>query len=266
MEKLKLIASVLVIFAVIMACGKSRDKNDDDDDTDLSRKIEKYTDGEDEEAEEEKELKIIYGSPYILQNSNYLMIPLRVADIEENFFGRLKEKYFSPDGRYYSKYSDGFNKFNYGNMYNVVYYNSQTGSSYSLLTRKALINQFYIPAKQNADTSRGRFIIFTLIEEDYNNDEEIDEDDGETVYKCSILGQDIRQISPERVRLVNFDVDTKSDAIYLYVTEDTDANKKYNEKDETKILRTSITESNIATEILSDSLKNSMNILYNNGK
>ena len=264
MEKLKIFVPILLFIAVIIACGKSRDKEIDEE-KDLSRKIEKYSDDK-EETGENKELKIIYGSPYILQNSDYLMIPLRVANIEENFFGRLKEKYFSPDGRYYSKYSDGFNRFNYGNMYNVIYYNARTSSTYSLLTRKALINQFYIPAEQNADTSRGKFIIFTLIEEDYNNDEEINEDDGETVYKCTILGQDIRQISPERIRLVYFDVDTKSDAIYLYVTEDTDVNKKFNEKDETKILQTSITNSNIATEVLNDSLKNSMNSLYNNGK
>jgi hypothetical protein len=263
--KLNFIFAIIIILAIIISCGKVGRKNDnDDDDKDTKSKTEKYLErDDDEEAEEDdnEKQKIVYGNPFILSNSNYTLIPLRLVSTDESLFNSLKREYFSPQ-QFYSKYSDNYNRLNYNNMYNVIYYNSANGEAYSLLNRKALINKFFIPTEVNADTSRGRFIIFTLVEEDFNNDKEIDEDDAETVYKCNILGQDIRQISPDRIKLTDWEVDTKSDIIYLSITTDVDGNKKFDDKDISKIIKTSISDSNIGTEILSDSLKSSMNSLY----
>lgn len=258
MEKSKFILTLFILAAVIIACGRGRDKNEDDETS--KEKIERYSD-KDEESEETEEKKLVYGNPYLLQGTPYVLIPLSMSYKEENIFNKFKREYFSPE-QYYSKYSERYDRFDYSELHNIIFYNSSDSSSYSLLNRKALINKFYIPSSREADTSRGKFIIFSLIEEDYNNDEEIDEDDGETVYKCSIFGTDIRQISPDRIQLIDWEANDANDMILLYVRDDVNRDKKFDTRDETKILGTSITNSNIGKEILNDSLRNSMKTLY----
>lgn len=261
MEKFKYIIAIIIIFGVVIACNRSRDK-DEDKDKDRSEKVEKYSkDKDDDEDAEEVEMKIIYGNPYLLENSPYVMIPVRLVRSDEDIIGKLKREIFSSDNRYVPL-TDYFTSFDYKNMYNIIYYNSSDSSVYSLLNRKALINKFYIPSQKDADTSRGNFIIFTLIEEDYNNDNDIDDDDGETVYKCSLYGQDIRQISPDRIRLIDWKSSDANDRIYLYITEDSNRDMMFNSDDRTKIIGTSISNSSIGVEIIADSLKNSMNSLY----
>ena len=56
--------------------------------------------------------------------------------------------------------------------------------------------------------------------------------------------------------------DNTTDRIYLYITDDTNRDKKFDHEDVTKVISTSISNSNIGKEVISDSLKNSMNSLY----
>lgn len=256
MEKGKFLIALLLVLAVALACNRSR--NDDEDDSSERRKkvLEK-----DEEKQESSETKIVYGNPYMLNGTSFVMVPVLITPDDDNIIESFKREYFSPE-KIYTSYSDRYNMFSYGDMYNVLFYNIKDSTNYSLLNRKALINKFYMPSYREGDTSSARFIIFSLIEEDYNNDEEIDEDDGETVYKSTIFGTDIRQISPDRVKLIDWEADDANDKLVLYVTDDVNRDKKFDKNDETKILGTSISNSDIGKEILSDSLKSSMKTLY----
>ena len=263
MGKFKFILAVFVLFAVVVACNRFRDRDKDEDaekDKDRSEKFERSGKDEDEDAEE-VQMKIVYGNPYLLGNSPYVLIPVRLASTDEDIFGKLKREYFLPE-QLYTKYSDSYNRLNYGNMYNVLFYNSSDSTCYSLLDRKAFINKFYIPSERGADTTQGNFIIFTLSEQDYNNDNDIDGDDGETVYKCSLYGKDVRQISPDRIQLIDWKTDDANDRIYMYITEDSNGDKKFNNDDNTMIISTSISNSGVGKEIISDSIKNSMKSLY----
>jgi hypothetical protein len=256
MEKGKFLFAILLVIAVALACNRSRNDENEDSSERKKRVLEK-----DEEKDESSETKIVYGNPYFLNGTPFAMVPLLITPDNDNILESFKREYLSPD-KIYTSYSDRYNMFSYGDMYNVVFYNISDSSNYSLLNRKALINKFYMPSYREGDTSSTRFIIFTLIEEDYNNDDEIDDEDGETVYKCSIFGTDIRQISPDRIRLIDWEADESNDKILLYLTDDVNKDKKFDKHDETKILGTSISNSDIGKEILSDSVRNSMKTLY----
>lgn len=259
MEKFKFIIAIVIMISFVLACNKSKIEEEDEDTK--SERFEKLKDNDEKDEDSEVESKVVFGNPYLLQNSPYVLIPVRIVSTDENIFGKLKREYLSPE-QLYSKYTDSYNRLEYGNMYNVIFYSSVDSTGYTLLNRKAYINKIYVPSGMDTDTTRGNYIIFTLIEEDYNGDKEIDEDDGETVYKCSLFGQDIRQISPDNVRLINWESDKADDRIYLYVTDDTNRDKKFDHEDASKIISTSISNSNIGKEVVSDSLKNSMNSLY----
>jgi hypothetical protein len=257
--------AISLLIIVILACSRGR-KDDEDLDYDKEKKSkkEKIEDKYEEDEKEEITEKIMYGNPIILENFDLVLIPLTLVDTEEDFFGRIKKEYFENDNQSFSPYTKNFNRFNLKNLYNVIFYNKVTEEEYPLTDKRELINNFYIPLNPSRDTVKSDFILFSTINEDYNDDGKIDNNDGEKVFVSDTNGKNKKQITADNINLLTWDFDTKYDIIFLVVKVDSDNDKRFTNEDDIKVLRTSISNPGIAIEVIRDSLKNNLEKLYDN--
>jgi hypothetical protein len=258
---IKFILALAIMVTALFACGRGcRDRHDDND---RSERKEKYNnendnDDDDDNGNEKDRMKVVYGAPYFPPNSNYALIPVRLADENDDIFNRFKKE-FSKLEESSSSYSS---MFDFSDLHNVIFYNKLTGESRPLMNANIYINRFIIPQSDTARTDSLRFILFTSIERDYNNDHDIDDDDGETVYITDYTGSAIKQVSPENVRLLYWHADLAGGMLYMTVNMDSNNDRKFNSKDDVKILRTPLANPVIGTEIIPDSLKTQLNNIY----
>jgi len=255
--------ALTILIIVILAC--SRGKRDDEDIEETETQKDKSEEVKDKEEEEKVDEKIIYNIPVVLENHDVVLIPLTIVDInEEDFFGRVKE-YIDDSKRNITSHTKRYSIFDIDNLYNVIFYNKTTEEEYTLLDKRELINNFYIPINPSGDTLQAKtsnFILYSTIDNDYNGDGDIDANDGETVYLCDIYGKNKKQITNKNVNLLKWEIDTKYDLLFLLIKEDSDSDNKFTTKDDMKILKTSISNPGMSVEVIRDSLRNEMKILY----
>lgn len=253
---------VLAITAVtLLACGRGcRDDNSESRDDRRERK-EKYNKEKDNEDEDDNGntgmKKVVYGAPYFPVNSSYALIPVKLADEDEDIFHRFRKEFDKLSESYsYGNLSD------FNDLHNVIFFNKLTGEARSLLNANIYINRFFIPGNDTSRTDSLRFILFTTIEKDYNSDNDIDNDDGETVYITDYTGSAVKQVSPENIKLLSWHADIAGDMLYMTINMDSNSDKKFNVKDDVKILRTTLSNPVVGSEIISDSLKTQLNNIY----
>lgn len=81
------------------------------------------------------------------------------------------------------------------------------------------------------------FLMFTVVQQDTNDDGLLDENDASVVYLCDGEGGDLRQITPDGTKVRAWDFDDESHVLYFIVTSDTDQNQTFTSDDASKLYR-----------------------------
>ena len=88
MEKFKFIMAIVVVLSVVLACNRSDTKNEDEDTK--SERFEKLKDKDEDEDAEEIETKVVFGNPYLMQNSSVCSDPGKDSQHRREYFRKAE--------------------------------------------------------------------------------------------------------------------------------------------------------------------------------
>lgn len=153
-----------------------------------------------------------------------------------------------------------------GNSYwNVVFYNSHTGSYHLLSERKMLIRDYdfkYSGEDYPGTEQTNKYIFYKVTVEDYNKDRKLTTEDPEYLFVSDKEGQNFRQVSPARYDLRSWQFIKSSNKVLMTLAKDSEADKKFDEKDEVVSFEMNLDKDTSAKEIFSTPFKNKLKILY----
>ena len=123
-----------------------------------------------------------------------------------------------------------------------------------LLDRKAIISSIYYPSN-----SKGKFIkflLYAITDKDTNGDGYINGDDETLVYISDMSGKNLKQITPPGTQFLDWNMDEKGTFILISIVKDTNKDKKFDDKDDTTIIKVNALKPEIGQEIIGeDTLK-----------
>ncbi len=156
---------------------------------------------------------------------------------------------------------------------NLIFYHKTSGASNILLHKKALISKFeYLsakkeaenPSRENAQANRpkqnpskkaaskpqDKLLLFHIIDSDTNADGKFDGADAVIGYLSNLAGKSLQPITPPNTQLVSWVFDEKSGAIFITIRKDSDADRKFTEKDTIDFVRVNISKPGVGQEII----------------
>lgn len=186
---------------------------------------------------------LIYGNLIINDKSDYLMIPVKIANgnQEGNFlFG-------------FSRYSGKNGKIKPNN---IIFYSKKDGTSHILLNQKASITEFkLLEYKQEPGKAPKRFWFYKIIETDTNGNKQLDSQDATVGYISDLSGKNLKQITPANTKIMNWDVIQSVGAMFIKIVKDSDNDKRFTEKDKTTFIKVNLDNPEIGKEIISNQLE-----------
>ncbi|WP_263747411.1 hypothetical protein [Plectonema radiosum] len=190
-------------------------------------------------AEEKSQPNIVYGDLILKEQSDYVMIPVRIKDNNQN-----RRSYLDSSG-----YSDKEIQF-----FNIIFFHKRNGETNLLLKKKAIITAFDFLEKKEAGKPSTRFWLYKIIENDTNKDNKLNTQDAIIGYISDSSGKNLQQITPNNTQLINWTIIQSVGAILLKVIEDSDNDKKFTERDKINFLKVNINKPAIGTEIITDQI------------
>ncbi|MEA5553745.1 hypothetical protein VB713_22655 [Anabaena cylindrica UHCC 0172] len=183
---------------------------------------------------------IIYGDFIIKEASDYIMIPVNLADQDKD-----KEIDLNLSRSYTRE-----NK-----LYNMIFYHKKTGENHLLLNKKAIINSFDLLEIKLTGKPTTRFWLYQIIDKDTNNDNQINNQDAIVGYISDLSGKNLQQITPNNTKIVNWVVLASQNAIFLKIIKDNDQDKQFTEVDQTNFIKVNLDQPVIGTEIISEQVE-----------
>ncbi len=192
---------------------------------------------------------IAYGEVISPDNSDYLLIPVGSS------VGGVMRKYGGSGGGTLFNLSNS-DKNNNFLSYNIIFHNKKNAATHLLLPENALITSFqYINDEDAKGKPKNKYIFLELIPNDTTGEGVVDREDAVVGYLADISGKNLKQITPENAKLLNWYLDAKGGFMLLRIRKDSDGDKRYTEKDETSFLRVSLAKPALGGDILSDALR-----------
>lgn len=186
------------------------------------------------------EPNIFYGDLIIKEQSDYLMIPVYIADQEQDKGSDWN----------FSRYEKRENK-----IANIVFYHKQKTDTHILLNKKAIINSFDLLETKTAGKPPTRFWLYKIIDQNTNQDKELDNADAIIGYISDLSGKNLQQITPNNTQIINWVIIPSQNAIFLKIVKDSDNDKKFTAADKTNFVRVNLDKPGMGTEIISEQIE-----------
>lgn len=193
---------------------------------------------------------LVYGDLIIKEQSDYLMIPVLLA--EQN-----KDKGIDLN------FSRSYERNN--QLYNIIFYRKQDGAAHLLLNKKAIITSFDLLEVKAADKPPTRVWLYRILDKDTNGDKKINAEDATIGYLSNLSGKDLQQITPNNTRVINWVVVPSQNAIFIKIIKDSDNDKKFTQQDNTNFVKVNLDKPGMGTEIISDQIEQEIkSYIFNN--
>lgn len=183
---------------------------------------------------------IVYGELIIKEQSDYLMIPVSLKDINKE-----RDNYLN---------SSGYSERN-SNLFNIIFYHKQDAETHLLLNKKAIITSFDLLEVKATGRPPTRFWLYKILDQDTNADNKLNNEDAIIGYLSDLSGKNLQQITPNNTQIINWVVIPSQNAIILKTLKDSDNNKKFTEADKTNFIRVNLDKPGIGTEIISEQIE-----------
>ncbi len=190
--------------------------------------------------EQKSQPNIVYGDLILKEQSDYLMIPVSIKDNNQNRGSYLDS----------SAYSDKEIQ-----LYNIIFSHKINGNTNLLLNKKAIITSFDFLEKKEEGKPSTRFWLYRIIENDTNKDNKLNSQDAIIGYISDSSGRNLQQITPNNTQLISWTIVQSVGAIFLKITEDSDNDKKFTERDNINFIKVNLNKPAIGTEIISDKIE-----------
>ncbi|MEH2270885.1 MAG: hypothetical protein V7K68_21135 [Nostoc sp.] len=185
---------------------------------------------------------LIYGDLIIKGQSDYLMIPVSLAEQNEDK---------GVDLNLSRSYENGRNN----QLYNIIFYQKQGSEAHLLLNKKAIITSFDLLEVKAANKPTTRVWLYKIIDQDTNIDKKLNSEDATIGYLSDLSGNNLQQITPNNTRIISWVVVPGQNAIFLKILKDSDNNKKFTQEDKTNFVRVNLDKIGMGTEIISDQIE-----------
>ncbi|PHM08892.1 hypothetical protein [Nostoc sp. 'Peltigera malacea cyanobiont' DB3992] len=185
---------------------------------------------------------LIYGDLIIKEQSDYLMIPVSLAEQNEDK---------GVDLNLSRSYENGRNN----QLYNIIFYQKQGSEAHLLLNKKAIITSFDLLEVKAANKPTTRVWLYKIINQDTNIDKKLNSEDATIGYLSDLSGKNLQQITPNNTRIISWVVVPGQNAIFLKILKDSDNNKKFTKEDKTNFVRVNLDKIGMGTEIISDQIE-----------
>ncbi|MEH2123848.1 hypothetical protein [Nostoc sp.] len=185
---------------------------------------------------------LIYGDLIIKEQSNYLMIPVSLAEQNEDK---------GVDLNLSRSYENGRNN----QLYNIIFYQKQGSEAHLLLNKKAIIASFDLLEVKAAKKPNTRVWLYKIIDQDTNIDKKLNSEDATIGYLSDLSGKNLQQITPNNTRIISWVVVPGQNAIFLKILKDSDNNKKFTKEDKINFVRVNLDKIGMGTEIISDQIE-----------
>jgi hypothetical protein len=201
---------------------------------------------------------VVFSPPVITKYSDYVMIPIgqRLISEKDTVDSLAKGGYFS--STYQSAYQSVYYGYSlYGGDYNNILFHRKDGSeSYLLLNKKAAITDFYYPYQSRTEENRPRykFLLFGIVEEDYNKDGFLTEKDAVIAYISTLSGRNLKPLTPSDAQFLRWDIDEDREVIYITYRKDTNNDGKFNILDQTYVIEVNALTGKVNSSIIDDKL------------
>ncbi|MHC0063603.1 hypothetical protein ACWATR_11840 [Nostoc sp. UIC 10890] len=183
---------------------------------------------------------LVYGDLIIKEQSDYLMIPVTLAEQNEEKGIDLKLS------RSYERNNQ---------LYNIIFYHKQDGEAHLLLNKKAIITSFDLLEVKAANKPTTRFWLYRIVDQDTNTDKKLSSEDATIGYLSDLSGNNLQQVTPNNTRIISWVVVPSQNAIFLKIIKDSDNNKKFTAEDKTNFVRVNLDKSSMGTEIISEQIE-----------
>ncbi|MEH2152582.1 hypothetical protein [Nostoc sp.] len=185
---------------------------------------------------------LIYGDLIIKEQSDYLMIPVSLAEQNEDK---------GVDLNLSRSYESGRNN----QLYNIIFYQKQGSEAHLLLNKKAIITSFDLLEVKAANKPTARVWLYKIIDQDTNTDKKLNSEDATIGYLSDLSGKNLQQITPNNTRIISWVVVPGQNAIFLKILKDSDNNKKFTPEDKTNFVRVNLDKIGMGSEIISDQIE-----------
>lgn len=183
---------------------------------------------------------LVYGDLIIKEQSDYLMIPVTLAEQNEEKGIDLKLS------RSYERNNQ---------LYNIIFYHKQDGEAHLLLNKKAIITSFDLLEVKAANKPTTRFWLYRIVDQDTNTDKKLSSEDATIGYLSDLSGKNLQQVTPNNTRIISWVVVPSQNAIFLKIIKDSDNNKKFTAEDKTNFVRVNLDKPSMGTEIISEQIE-----------
>ncbi|MEH1798546.1 MAG: hypothetical protein V7L13_05140 [Nostoc sp.] len=185
---------------------------------------------------------LIYGDLIIKEQSDYLMIPVSLAEQHEDK---------GVDLNLSRSYENEINN----QLYNIIFYQKQGSEAHLLLNKKAIITSFDLLEVKAADKPTTRVWLYKIIDQDTNTDKKFNSEDATIGYVSDLSGKNLQQITPNNTRIISWVVVPGQNTIFLKILKDSDNDKKFTKEDRTNFVRVNLDKIGMGTEIISDQIE-----------
>ncbi|MDZ8085735.1 MAG: hypothetical protein RMY16_09100 [Nostoc sp. DedQUE12b] len=222
------ITTVMIVTALSFSCKSSVSRN-----TEQAKATEKP----------KPQQNLIYGDLIIKEQSDYLMIPVSLAEQNED-----KGIDLNLSRSYEYERSNQL-------LYNIIFYRKQDGEAHLLLNKKAAIASFDLLEVKAANKPTTRVWLYKIIDEDTNTDKKLNSEDATIGYLSDLSGKNLQQITPNNSRIISWVIVPSQNAIFLKIIKDSDNDKKFTKEDKTNFVRVNFDKIGMGTEIISDQIE-----------
>ncbi|MEH2366990.1 hypothetical protein [Nostoc sp.] len=185
---------------------------------------------------------LIYGDLIIKEKSDYLMIPVSLAEQNEDK---------GVDLNLSRSYENGRNN----QLYNIIFYQKQGGEAHLLLNKKAIIASFDLLEVKAANKLTTRVWLYKIIDQDTNTDKKLNSEDAIIGYLSDLSGKNLQQITPNNTRIISWVIVPGQNAIFLKILKDSDNDKKFTKEDKTNFVKVNLDKIGMGNEIISDQIE-----------
>ena len=227
-----------------------------------------------ENAKDHKEKMLMYGDYMDLDSTDYMLIPLGMKNLESQKrmsskmsavrpasveVPETEEKIVDYETSKYNFYALAF-----GNCNNIIFYNKKSEETHLLLQKPAIISEFYFPySYKNYKWKKYSFLLLGIREDDTNADGYINDEDAEKVYTADLSGANMIQITPDNTQLMDWSIDSTTNNVLLKVRFDSNKDQKFNDYDDTGILKTQIGNFSKGQPIINTEIKKNIQSILN---
>ena len=201
--------------------------------------------------------RLTYGSPILTDQSEYVMVPVRMEGATTSAGGAYLKSYASRSYSGVSKSAWIYSGYGGEPFHNLVFRHKQSGESHLLLDKPAVISRCYFPTERPGkdESHPPKFLLVSISDTDTNHDGVIDEEDAAIGYMSDLAGRQMRQVTPPNTQLLDWEIDRTDHLIYLRVRGDTNHDGKFTDTDDEWIVQVSADQPAIGTPVVDEALR-----------